>query len=454
MGNNKKRSLFLTVVSILIVLIVLAWFVFRVFEGEKPQIFLQPLPEYISENQQFTLNISDMKRGLKSLTVSLSQGGREVPVLNKSFPFSGFFNREGPRSYNAEFSIDPSKLNLAQGRVDLNVQVWDHSRRNGGDGNISIVHHKMIVDTIPPAIRAMSRNHYINIGGTGLVVYQTSSDAVESGIFVNERFFKGYPAHENSQDGYHVCYFAVAPDIKSNPKIYLWTEDRAGNNSSSSFYFHVRRKSFRSVKLTISDRFIQRVLPYFSFYSFVSGDSDVDKFLEINQTLRKENAQSYYNMRTDTTPSQLWDGKWLRLKNAANMAAYGDRRKYYYNGKKIDSQVHMGVDLASLANSKVPAANNGRVIFANRLGIYGETVVVDHGQGLASTYSHLNKIDVEVGQEVAKGDSVGLTGQTGLAGGDHLHFGVLVNGEFVNPVEWWDPHWIQDNITRKLVLLK
>ncbi|MCP4682337.1 MAG: M23 family peptidase, partial [Desulfobacterales bacterium] len=44
-------------------------------------------------------------------------------------------------------------------------------------------------------------------------------------------------------------------------------------------------------------------------------------------------------------------------------------------------------------------------------------------------------------------------GQTGLAGGDHLHFGVMVGGVFVNPIEWWDSHWIQDNITRKLALL-
>jgi murein DD-endopeptidase MepM/ murein hydrolase activator NlpD len=454
MGHYKKRSLFLTVGAILIVLIVLAWFVFRVFEGEKPKISLQPFPEFLSEDQQFTLDVSDMKRGLKRLEVTLTQGGRKVDVLKKSFLFSGFFNREGTRSYHTESSIDPSELNLAQGRVDLNVKVWDHSRRSGGDGNLSIVQHKMVIDTIPPAIRAMSRNHYINTGGTGLVVYQTSSDSVESGVFVNDRFFKGYPAHESSQDGYHVCYFAVPPDTRSNPQIYLWTEDRAGNNSKTSFYFHVRRKNFRTEKLTISDRFLNRVLPYFSFYSFASTDSDVDKFLEINQKLRKENAQTYYNMRTETAPTKLWEGKWMRLKNAANMAGYGDRRKYYYNRKKIDNQVHMGVDLASLANSEVPAANSGRVIFADRLGIYGNTVVVDHGQGLASTYSHLNKIDVQVGQELKKGETLGLTGQTGLAGGDHLHFGVLVNGTFVNPIEWWDPHWIQDNITRKLALLK
>ena len=454
MGKNKQTRLILSIVTILIVLLVLAWFLFRVFEGENPQISVQPFPEYLSEDQLFTLSARDMNRGLKRIQVSLNQEGREVSVLNRSFPFSGLFNRGGTREYQTEFTVDPSKLNLAQGRTDLKIQAWDHSRRGGGDGNMSMILFKMIVDTIPPAIRAVSRTHYINTGGTGMVVYQTSSDSVESGVHVNNLFFKGYPVDENSQDGYHVCYFAVASDVKSNPEIYLWSKDRANNESRCNFYFHIRRKRFSTEKFNISDRFINRVLPYFSFYDFGDADSNVEKFLVINQKLRNENSQVYYDLRTATDTSQLWTGKWLRLGNAANMAKFGDRRQYYYKGKRIDKQIHKGVDLASLANSAVPAANNGRVIFADRLGIYGETVVLDHGQGLASTYSHLSKIDVELGQEINRGDPIGRTGQTGLAGGDHLHFGILVNGEFVNPVEWWDAHWIQDNITRKLTLVK
>jgi murein DD-endopeptidase MepM/ murein hydrolase activator NlpD len=170
--------------------------------------------------------------------------------------------------------------------------------------------------------------------------------------------------------------------------------------------------------------------------------------------LRKETATALYDMRRKTSPHMLWDGVWLRLKNAATMARFGDKRLYYYKGKLIDEQTHMGVDLASLANSHVQAANNGRVIFSDDLGIYGLTVVLDHGQGVASTYSHLNGVSVEIGQEILKGEVIGTTGQSGLAGGDHLHFGVMVGGVFVNPIEWWDSHWIQDNITKKLELIQ
>ena len=453
MAKKRNVGLSVTIVSLVLVLGLVTWFLIGIFEGEKPRIEVNPLPEFLSGVKGFTLSASDKKRGIKILEVVLRQEGREISVFQKKFPFIGLLNRAGTHEFETEFSIDPSKLNLAQGRVDLLARVWDYSRRSGGDGNPSLIEHKMMVDTIPPAIRAVSRMHYVNVGGTGFIVYQASSDSVGSGIFVNELFFPGFPA-ANSQEGYHVCYFAVPHDVKAHSEVHLWAKDRAGNESTASFYYKILRKRFRTERINITDRFLQRILPYFIFYVTDQGGSNIDKFLKINQNLRKENSSVYYNLRTQTSPKRLWDGTWLRLKDAAPMARFADRRFYYYKGEKVDEQVHLGVDLASLANSEVQAANNGRVILADRLGIYGSTVVLDHGQGLATVYSHLSKISVELNQEVMKGEVIGVTGQTGLAGGDHLHFGVMVSGVFVNPIEWWDSHWIQDNITRKLALLE
>ena len=110
----------------------------------------------------------------------------------------------------------------------------------------------------------------------------------------------------------------------------------------------------------------------------------------------------------------------------------------------------MGVDLASVAGSPVPAANRGRVVFAGRIGIYGRTVIIDHGMGLFSLYSHLSHISVDEDQMVGTGEAIGNSGMTGLAGGDHLHYGMLVNNTFVNPVEWWDKKWINNNVLSKL----
>ncbi|MDY7036433.1 MAG: M23 family metallopeptidase [Thermodesulfobacteriota bacterium] len=454
MSNTKKIIYYFALIPVVLILMLFVWFFTIIFEGEKPTISFQPLPEFLSESRKFTLNISDMKRGLKRLKVSLSQEGREITVLEKKFQFIGFLNCDGVHVFDTEFIIDPLKLKLSQGRLDLNVSVWDFSRRGGGDGNMTLIHHKMIIDTISPAIRAISRMHNINKGGSCLVVYQTSSDTQESGLFVNNLFFPGFPAGGETEQGIYSCYFAIPYDSTLNPSIYLWAKDRAGNQAKSSFYHHIRRKRFRKEKMDITDKFLDHILPYFSFYPLDALESNIAKFLKINNELRKENHKTLLALRQKTDPKKLWEGRWLRLKNSATKARFADHRSYYYNGQKVDEQIHLGIDLASLANAPVQAANHGRVIFADRLGIYGLTVVLDHGQGLTSMYGHLSKIEMSVDQNVKKGDIIGFTGRTGLAGGDHLHFSIMVNSIFVNPIEWWDSHWINDNITKRMILIK
>ena len=90
------------------------------------------------------------------------------------------------------------------------------------------------------------------------------------------------------------------------------------------------------------------------------------------------------------------------------------------------------------------------MIFADYLGIFGNCVVIDHGMGLQSLYAHLSSIDAATDDRVGREDVIGLSGQTGLAGGDHLHFAMLLHGQPVTPVEWWDGNWIEDRILRKL----
>ncbi len=449
-----KKFLLLIILPLIILLVALSWFLTIVFEGETPTIDLDPLPLYLSENTTGSVHIVDRKRGLKRLKVILSQEGREITILDKKFPFKGLFNRQGFHEYTAEFAIDPSQLDLSQGRVDLHVHVWDFSRKGGGDGNHAVAHRKMIIDTIAPAIRAISRMHNVNLGGAGLIIYQASSDTKESGVFVDDLFFPGFAIDGVSMKGIHHCYFALPYNTGSNPNIYLWAKDRAENESKTTFYYHLRKRKFRNERIKITDRFLKRVLPYFSYVPEEPGESEIQRYLRINKQIREENHRTLLEMAKNTDAKRLWEGPWLRLKNSATMARFGDHRTYVYHGETVDEQFHLGVDLASLANSPVPAGNNGRVVFADRLGIYGISVVLDHGQSIFSLYGHLSQAAVKVGQDVQKGDLIGYTGQTGLAGGDHLHFSMLVNGVFVNPIEWWDAHWIQDNITRKIALLE
>jgi murein DD-endopeptidase MepM/ murein hydrolase activator NlpD len=139
----------------------------------------------------------------------------------------------------------------------------------------------------------------------------------------------------------------------------------------------------------------------------------------------------------------------LQLSNSKVESRFADHRIYVYEGDEIDRQTHLGFDLASLAQSPVEASNSGIVVFADYLGIYGNTVILDHGLGLFSLYGHLSSFDVEKGQSVSRGETLGRTGQSGLAAGDHLHFSMLVGEVQVNPLEWWDPKWVQDHVLSK-----
>jgi len=446
----KSSRFIIALLPVVVVVILLIWLLMTIFEGEKPQARLEPLPDYLSKTVTFNAMLSDLKMGLKTVKVSVKQDGPAIPILKKSFPYDGLFNKRGIHTFREEFSLDPITLHLVQGQASLIIEVHDFSKRRGGDGNLTIVEHKMIVDTIPPSITPISRSHNVSVGGSGLITYRISTDTGQSGILVNDLFFTGIPFMNDPQAGIYICYFAVPYDFKKDTGLYLWAKDRAGNETRKAFFYHIRQKSFRRDKIRISDRFLDTMISSFPADTFEPGRSKIEKYLHINRELRQESYAALRKLCQSPIQEKLWDGPWLRMKNAATMAEFADQRIYYYKGKLVDRGVHLGVDLASLAQSPVQAANSGRVIYAQDLGVYGQTVVIDHGQGLYTMYGHLSRIDVDVDQSVAKGDTIGLTGTTGLATGDHLHFGFMVHGVAVNPIEWWDSHWIRDNIYRKL----
>jgi len=446
-----KKSKVSIVIAIALIISASVFMLLQVFEGEKPfaEIKISPVPEFLGSKNELIIKASDMKRGLRSIKVSIIQGGRSILIFYKQFDFNGFLNQAGVKDYETTIALAPSTYNLAQGHVELLCEVRDFSRRKGGDGNLTVLRYNLMVDTVPPTARAISRQHNINQGGIGFIVYQVSSDTVNSGIVVGSHFFKGYPLR--IEQNLMQCYFTIPLGEEASKNINIWAIDKAGNSSETGFYYHILKKRFRERDMNVSKNFIREMLVKFESSASASDAENLEKFLNINRNVRKINDDSFKELALKTSPEQLWDGEvFISLPNSANMARFGDVRYYIYNGERIDVQTHMGLDLASLANSDVPAANSGKVIFTGDLGIYGLTVVIDHGLGVATSYSHLSSISVEAGRTVNKGETIGITGETGWALGDHLHYGVMVNGFFVNPIEFLDPHWIRDNITRRL----
>lgn len=241
-------------------------------------------------------------------------------------------------------------------------------------------------------------------------------------------------------------------DVERATPMAVMGVDRGGNETRVGIPFYVRKAhTFRSDTVSVSTSFItQKAVEFQQRDATLSGKSPLEMFVHINTTLRAENDAAIRSICEKTDTRQLWQGAFSRMENAATMARFGDRRTYTYEGKPIGESIHYGIDLASTMHAPVSASNSGTVIFAEPLGIYGNSVVIDHGQGIMSLYSHLSAIGVQVGQAVEKSSLIGNTGATGFAGGDHLHFSILVGGRYVNPIEWWDSHWIQDNVEKKL----
>jgi murein DD-endopeptidase MepM/ murein hydrolase activator NlpD len=311
-----------------------------------------------------------------------------------------------------------------------------------------------------PRVSVVSSFHFINQGGSEMVVYRVSPEDVESGVLVGDIEYPGFPASGAVADGVkitdpglRVAFYALLYDQPVNTPMRVFARDAAGNSARADFDFRVFPKAFKRSRIELDDKFLDRVVP-----AILEGTTEVKpegdnlaKFLVINGELRKKNAAKIASFAKQTSPEMLWGGVVFHpFTNSAVESAFADARTYVYKGKDVDQQTHLGFDLASLAGNPVVSANRGKVLYADELGIYGNCVIIDHGMGVQSLYAHLSSIGVKAGDMVTKEQVLGRSGMTGLAGGDHLHFTMLVNGKMVNPVEWWDSHWIQDRILRKL----
>ena len=411
-----------------------AWLWLVKFESEKPTVRFSSDSPVIGRELKFLAG--DQKSGLAEVKVEAIQAGQTLSLLTETFP-------KQTHLIEKVLPMRPRPQGLNEGEVRIKVTVKDHSW-NGG--NPTILEKTLIIDTEPPQMNILGAQHYIRQGGTGFVTYTTNEDVSSSGIRVGDVFYSGYPISKNL----FLVYFALPAGAPKDIHFSGVAEDPAGNRTTSVFRPNIKTSLFKRDEIQVTDRFLSDIIPYFKDRDAGLQGSDLDIFLILNRKQREADFQQIQKICLETSPRPLWSGPFLRLPNSKPMASFGQARTYFFKGKEIDRQTHLGVDLASLAQSPIPAANSGRVVFAGPLGIYGNAVVLDHGCGLFSMYSHLSRIEVEVKKDVAKGDILGRSGATGMAGGDHLHFAMLVQGVFVDPIEWWDAHWIKDNIELKL----
>jgi murein DD-endopeptidase MepM/ murein hydrolase activator NlpD len=406
------------------------------FSGAETRLkFAKPVPS-IGPSTSILVE-ADAPHGVKAFSAVLEQNGQSATIYQDRT-----HTRQRIGAYT--FSAGQKQASfLKEGQARLVV----HATSNDLRGATSELAQDVQVILRPPTIVADGFQHYINQGGSELVTLDLGGSWSEAGVRVANYTAGSFPMPGQPEtSNRRFVLFPYPWDVPPDTIPLAFARNGAGTETTTSFWVKVFPKKFRESTITVTDRNLQKVV----------GELDpngsgplLERFIKLNREMRKANSQTIYDLRSNTEHKILWSGPFIPVKGARE-SFFADRRAYVYNGRKFDEQVHLGYDLAQTMNSPVKAANSGRVIYADRLGLYGNCVIIDHGYSLQSLYGHMSRILVKVGDTVGKEQQIGISGATGMAFGDHVHFSMMVAGIQIDPKEWWDEHWIHDRILSKI----
>ncbi len=420
--------------GLILVLLIITYAVYKLFSIPAPVIEGIEAFNFLPVEKTITLKV----KNLSSINIFINQGSKKIKLL-QDIP------ETIERTYKLQ--IKPKDLELTDGSATVIVKA-----RSGIFKTVKYEINSMI-DTVPPTLEVLKTPSII-YQGTGGFALLRARDADSVFVKLEGHEFRAFKAPSepdsksvSTRERVVPTYFVFFPapfDIKEGSVFYAVAKDVAGNQNVRALPTRPNIKRYKTSSINIDDSFINMVVSPLLNETNISDP--VRAFKKVNGDWRESIVGGLIEIAQETKSKILWKGRFLQLKNSKVMAAYGTRRTYFYKGKPISKSVHLGYDLASVANAPVEAANTGVIRFAGDIGIYGNTVIIDHGLGLMSLYGHLSMIMVKEGQAVKKGEVIAKTGSTGLAGGDHLHFGILIHGHEISPLHWWDPHWIKVNV--------
>jgi len=459
---QKMRGLLKFLFSLLLIALIGgagAWFWAGRMDG--PTIEIRQPGKFIGQTSSLEMMVQAPGGTFSRLDVAVEQDGKAHPVfaLNSDAAASGSRRDAADRL----LVMRPIGKRAIPGLKSGPARIVVHAARPvlyGLRTRESTTTRDVEVRLEPPRVTVLSTFHFINHGGSEFAVFRVTPEDVQSGVRVGDKEYPAFPASGAGITGdaaLRVAFFALLHDQPTSAKIEVFARDMAGNQVVVPLDYRVFPKAYKKSRIGVDDRFLQRVVPAIASTSpdeQIPTDDLVAGFLRINRVLRQKNNQYLRDLAKKTSPELLFMDAFQQLGNSAVQAQFADSRTYVYNGKEIDQQVHLGFDLAVTASVPIAAAQRGIVVHADDLGIYGNCVVLDHGLGVQSLYGHLSSIGVKVGDKVEKGQEIGRSGQTGLAGGDHLHFTTLVGGEQVTPVDWWSAQWLQDRVLRKIAAVR
>jgi hypothetical protein len=438
---------------VLTLALLVAALVVSVRVGPLPSVEIRGEAKAIGRSTVVEVVTSAAGRGLAGLRVEVEQGGTAHVVARREHRPLPPWALPGARTQADRLRVDVGR-DAVPGLVEGDALVRVVAERAGTwlrHPGPAVKEIRLPVRLTPPALALLSSQHYVAQGGSGVVVYRAGATAVRHGVRAGSSFFPGAPLPGGGKED-RLALFGVPWDLDDPAGLRLVAEDDAGNAAELAFVDRFFPKPPARDTIALDDAFLAKVVPEIQAQTPGLEDrgSLLENYLQINRDLRKRNAEALLALGPRSAGAFLWTEPFLPLRNAKVMSAFADRRSYVHGGREVDAQTHLGFDLAVVAHTPVPASNRGVVLLARYFGIYGNSVVLDHGLGLGTLYAHLSSIDVKEGQTVERGTILGRTGATGLAGGDHLHFTTLVRGLPVNPVEWWDAAWIRDRVAAKI----
>jgi murein DD-endopeptidase MepM/ murein hydrolase activator NlpD len=426
-------------ILVVILIVVLAPIVFLLARSASPILDLPTPVNTLGQATPIAVHVRD-PRGVRNLTAVVVQNGARYPVWEMTQPTK---SKDNTWTFTAGVKTTPQ---LRDGKASLIVEATSNDllRKTGS------LDHEVTVVTQPPTISVDSDTHYLYLGMADLATFNVNGGWSAAGVRVGDQTYRAWPMPGGKPGLFSL--FAFAWNMPAGTIPVVFASNDAGNDVTTPITFQFPKKEqphYTVHDLQVSDAFMQKVVGELNPNG--SGDM-VARFVRVNNDMRKSNNQTLSDLRLKTADHFLFSQPFARQAHSQAEATFADVRNYIYQGKKIDQQVHLGYDLAVTQHVGVEASNDGRVVYAAPLGIYGNCIVVDHGYGLQTVYGHLSHFDVHEGDMVKRGQVMGQSGMTGMAGGDHIHFAMQLDGVQIDPKEWWDSHWIQDHIAKRVDL--
>ncbi|MBP6324606.1 MAG: M23 family metallopeptidase [Sulfurospirillum sp.] len=442
MRRQGKSTVALSIGALLLIMVGVMAYVFNaaLFERALPTITLEKEVEW-NLKDPLHVKIEDAS-GLRFVRVSLSDGEKSIILDTKEI-------KQPEKVVDLNISFPKTGFGANKKVFELSIEATDASKWNFFAGNSIVAKSIIKVDTKRPEVSIIGNSYRIMKGGAASVIFRAYDEAMKS-LYIETNFGKKFYPTPFYKDGYYISLVAWPTQVESF-RASIVAQDRAGNITKTPISYFVQDRKYRTSTIPLQDSFLDgKIADLISEMAPErSSLSRLEKFKFVNETMRSGNEAAILKV-TSNVPTTRLDGFFMKpfypLRNGKVVASFGDHRFYEYDKQPVSESHHLGLDLASNAQAPMHTSNDGVVVFARENGIYGNNIILDHGLGIYSLYGHCSSYMVKEGDVLKAGDAIAKTGVTGLALGDHLHFGMYVQGVDVRPEEWMDEVWLKESI--------